>query len=1144
MKKLALLLALCLMVQCFSIPAFADDEAVETPVVEEEGTVDAGPTEEELAEQARLEEARKAEEEAKAAEEAKKAEEAAKAAEEAKKAEEAAKAAEEAKKAEEAAKAAEEAKKAEEAAKAAEEAKKAEEAAKAAEEAKKAEEAAKAAEEAKKAEEAAKAAEEAKKAEEAAKAEEERLAAEKAAKEAAAARMAYVASGAALYADESAGTVVGTLSAKAVVLILEDKGSVSKVQYVVKEEGSEPELKAAFAKNSDLTAFTVEDLDAWNSASHSASKEAEGYTLEAVKFVPVVEEPVVEEPVTEGEGGDETPVVEGEGGDETPVVEGEGDDVTPVVEGEGDDVTPAAEDEAEVAAETPAAEETVEAAQDEAAEEAQPAAPVIPEEVPGEVVEGVASLGGATAAIVDPDGVVLSSTDYAAMDVLDAAGASTEYTIRADGVITQYNGSATVITIPNKVKLNGADITVTGVSNTAFSRNTSITSITMPTTIDTVDTGCFKGCTALRVINLPNNITVINDEAFSGCTSLESIAWSDNIYYIGNYAFYGCTSLKNVALPSSLSYVARYAFFGCSSLSTITWPNSLGWIMDYAFAGCTSLTGISLPASVTQIDDYAFQGCTGIQDLILQDGLTTLGTGTFQNCTGIKAINIPKTVTDMGNSVFENCSGASSLSLSAACPEIKNFSFKGCTGLTQIGIPDGVTTIGREAFEGCSNLGIVYKIPASVTTIGNYAFNNAKAGCFFFVYNTGVTIGTDAFGTNSNIFGYPNSTAHAYAKAHGGVNFYSLAIVDFVERCYSLIHGRSGDAPGIIYWSTNLANKNITGGEVVNKFITSPEFTSRNLSSSATIDILYKVMMDRAPDAAGKAYWQSCLDDGMSMTFVISGFTRSGEFHTICNAYGIDPGSVAVTENRDRNKKVTAFVTRCYKYIHGRNYDVGGLNYWTGLLLSGEINGAELVDRFIMSPEFKSRNLSNDEQVEILYLTMQDRSSDPVGKAYWTGLMKKGMSIEAVVDGFARSPEFNYICNGYGIIAGRLSHLQSRDVNEKLTEFVNRVYKESLDREGEEGGLNYWTGRILNGENSPVDVAKRFLQSFEFISKGLNNSDFVKTLYRLYMGREYDVPGLNYWLNKLSTGSSRENLMDSFGASPEFRKIVESYGLH
>ena len=960
--------------------------------------------------------------------------------------------------------------------------------------------------------------------------------------------LATLQAGVSLYNNEAATEAVGKLAEKAVVLVLEEKNEVSKVQYAVKEEGSGTELKVAFAKKADLTPFTAEDLASWNNASHANGKEAQGYILDPVKF---------EKVAVEKKEAEKAPAAE----EKAPAVKeaekaSAAEEKAPAVKEA--DKAPAAEEKAPAvkeAVQAPAVVEEAPVVKEEAAQEKEPTpvveaaaetAPVDKTPVSEEIVEGVASLGAASTAVVVPDGGdVLASAEYALpTDVLAAVGASSDYTITDDGVITQYNGNDTVIIIPNQVMKNGVAKQVTAVSNTAFSRNTTITSITMPTTVDYVDIGGFKGCTSLRVINLPNNINYISDEAFSGCTSLETIAWSDGIYHIGAYAFDGCTSLKGVALPSSVYSISRYAFNGCTSLSTITWPNGLGEIDEYAFAGCTSLTGLSLPASLEWIGNYAFSGCTGILDANMQNGLLGIGTGAFAGCTALRAINIPDTVYEMGNSAFENCSAAASLSLSTACTDIKNFTFKGCRSLTRLTIPNGVKTIGREAFEGCSNLSLVYTIPASVVDIGNYAFANCASGCFFFVENPNVVLGTDCLGTNTNIFGYKPSTAQTYANAHSGVNFYSYAIVNYVNRCYQLIHNRASDAEGLIYWATGLAKQQFTAAEVVARFINSKEFTARKVNNSDTVEILYKVMQNRSSDPAGKAYWLGCLDAGMSINYVMGGFARSTEFTNVCNNYGVARGDITTYENRDKNKNITAFVKRCYNYIHGREFDVGGMNYWTGLLLEGETDGANLVRSFVNSTEFRSRNLSYEDQVEILYLTMQNRASDAAGKAYWVGMMKSGMSIEAVIDGFAKSPEFKLICSRYGINPGRITNLQSRDVNRKVTEFVNRVYTQALSRVGEAEGLNYWTGRILNGVNTPVEVAKQFLQSYEFQYRGLDNTDFVKTLYRLYMGREYDSVGLNYWLGKLAEGWSRESIMDMFGSSPEFTKIVNSYGLN
>ena len=45
------------------------------------------------------------------------------------------------------------------------------------------------------------------------------------------------------------------------------------------------------------------------------------------------------------------------------------------------------------------------------------------------------------------------------------------------------------------------------------------------------------------------------------------------------------------------------------------------------------------------------------------------------------------------------------------------------------------------------------------------------------------------------------------------------------------------------------------------------------------------------------------------------------------------------------------------------------------------------------------------------------------------------------------------------------------------------------------------------------------------------------------MGREYDTAGLNYWLNNMKKGMTREQVLDNFANCPEFKKIVAGFGL-
>ena len=113
----------------------------------------------------------------------------------------------------------------------------------------------------------------------------------------------------------------------------------------------------------------------------------------------------------------------------------------------------------------------------------------------------------------------------------------------------------------------------------------------------------------------------------------------------------------------------------------------------------------------------------------------------------------------------------------------------------------------------------------------------------------------------------------------------------------------------------------------------------------------------------------------------------------------------------------------------------------------------------------------------------------------------------------------------------------------KAESYVARIYTKALGRNPEIGGLKYWAGEINAKRRTPVQVAEEFFFAPEFTNKKLNNTEYVKVLYRTFMGREADKGGLNYWVARLNKGESRKSVLEAFAGCPEFQKIVKSFGL-
>ena len=243
---------------------------------------------------------------------------------------------------------------------------------------------------------------------------------------------------------------------------------------------------------------------------------------------------------------------------------------------------------------------------------------------------------------------------------------------------------------------------------------------------------------------------------------------------------------------------------------------------------------------------------------------------------------------------------------------------------------------------------------------------------------------------------------------------------------------------------------------------------------------------------------------------------------------------------------VDDFVERLYKLCLNRKSDASGKKYWVDSLNKRQKSASEVAHGFFFSKEMQNMKLSNANYVEKCYQVLMDRRSDAGGKKYWINHLENGMSREYVLKGFLDSQEFKKICAKYRVLKGDIKLTQSRDKNAGVTSFVARNYTKILGRKFDEAGLNNWVKSILSSSNQKqkaVDTVYSFLHSTEFKNKKLSNKEYVKVLYRAFLNREADASGLNYWVNQLSSGKTRDQVAAGFAESKEFGNMLNSYKL-
>lgn len=108
----------------------------------------------------------------------------------------------------------------------------------------------------------------------------------------------------------------------------------------------------------------------------------------------------------------------------------------------------------------------------------------------------------------------------------------------------------------------------------------------------------------------------------------------------------------------------------------------------------------------------------------------------------------------------------------------------------------------------------------------------------------------------------------------------ALPLAHRIERLYQAYFRRGADQPGLDYWLERLTF-GAGLGALSNEFVRSDEFqnTYGSLSDEEFIDLVYRNVLDRDPDEAGRAFWLGQLSSGsMSRGTVMVGFSESAEF--------------------------------------------------------------------------------------------------------------------------------------------------------------------------------------------------------------------------------------------------------------------------
>jgi hypothetical protein len=291
----------------------------------------------------------------------------------------------------------------------------------------------------------------------------------------------------------------------------------------------------------------------------------------------------------------------------------------------------------------------------------------------------------------------------------------------------------------------------------------SVTSIHIPSSVETIHMNAMQGLISLEILEVPflgtsltnplslsqmlnqtvsnrlRHVTVhhlhegrVPNNAFNSISSLDTIVFYSDVEHIGDRAFKNLPLITSFPIEEGLISIGDEALEN-TSITELHIPSTVTSIGSRAFYGAVNITAITFEsnASITVIGQRAFANLPLLQELELPNSLTSIGFALLEGNNALTKLSVPFLGVSLQSAgtlgyLFGQVSylsqgniiptGLSEITITGSMNTLKEGSFYNATKLTTINIPNSITAF--EAYVFYNNISLTsVQIPNQLKTI-------------------------------------------------------------------------------------------------------------------------------------------------------------------------------------------------------------------------------------------------------------------------------------------------------------------------------------------------------------------------------------------------------------------------------------------